>query len=100
LFGPEWDRPDFTSSEARIRFREEVAVARGRGDLDDKAATTLLKACDGAMADDQTKDAKPAPQTLIVEMPGGGDDEAPMILEVPANGTPGSQGRSGRGLNP
>jgi hypothetical protein len=37
LFGPEWSDPDFDTPEARVRFREAVAGARGRGELDDRA---------------------------------------------------------------
>jgi hypothetical protein len=67
LFGPEWADPDFKSAEARIAFREAVAGARGRGELDDRSAITLLRACDGAMADDPPQKST-APPPVVVEV--------------------------------
>jgi hypothetical protein len=70
-FGPEWEDPDFKTTEARIAFREAVAGARGRKQLDDKASATLLAACDGAMKDEHA--ARPAK---------GDAPQAPLIVEI------------------
>jgi hypothetical protein len=67
LFGPEWADPDFKSAEARIAFREAVAGARGRGELDDRSAITLLRACADAAADDPPQKSAAAPP-LVVEV--------------------------------
>src|SRR4029453_7969708 len=67
LFGPEWSDPDFSTVESRRAFREAVAGARGRGELDDNAARTLLTACDG-VAKEAERQGKPAAPPVIVEV--------------------------------
>ena len=69
LMGQEWkpgEYPDFTTTAARVHFRELVATARSRGEIDDKAAATLLRAVDGAARDDQAKPNRlPAPPVIV-----------------------------------
>jgi hypothetical protein len=79
LSGDGWDKPDFTTSRARIEYRENIAAAKAAGEMDDKTAMVLAKLVDGAMQDDQ-RAGKPTPPPLIVEVmkygPPNGDDAA------------------------
>jgi hypothetical protein len=70
LTGEEWANPDFDTAEARLRFREALVAASGRGELDDKRAALWLKAVDGAMAEDHGRKGgkSPAAGPVIVEV--------------------------------
>ena len=69
LTGDTWTKPDLSTSESRIAFREAVVAASGQGELDDKRAALWLKACDGAMQEDQgRKSSQPQAGPLVVEI--------------------------------
>jgi hypothetical protein len=73
--GPEFDAPDLSTPTSRTSLRAAVMSARRRGDIDDKAAGTLLAAIEGAMRDDRA--------TRGPRGSGAGAPPAPLVVEIP-----------------